>query len=161
MIILALGSNIGDKALYLQKTLDLLDKNNIKVIHKSSVYETEPVGYKDQNDFYNMIIEVKTNIKPFKLIDILLDIESQLGRERLFLNSPRTIDIDIIAYKNEIINTDKLQLPHPRYKERNFVLMPLNEINPDFCDPFTLESISKLLNKCNDTNKVIKVVDNV
>lgn len=106
--------------------LDSFDE--IKVVSTSSIYETDPVGYEDQDKFLNMVIKVNTSLGPFELLDTCLDIEQKLGRKREIKWGPRTIDLDILLYNNENIETENLTVPHPRMKERAFVMIPLMEI---------------------------------
>ncbi|MBE6741675.1 MAG: 2-amino-4-hydroxy-6-hydroxymethyldihydropteridine diphosphokinase [Ruminococcaceae bacterium] len=130
--ILALGSNLGDKKQNLEKAIEAL--NNIPytdVIKTSSVYETEPVDYLRQDNFYNIVIEVKSLFEPNEMLGICMGIESGLGRIRGIKNGPRIIDLDIIFAEDKIIKTKNLSVPHLRYNERNFVISPLLEIHPE------------------------------
>ncbi|EIJ80058.1 2-amino-4-hydroxy-6-hydroxymethyldihydropteridine pyrophosphokinase [Bacillus methanolicus PB1] len=146
---IALGSNIGDRYAYLKKAVLELDSfEEIKVVRTSSIYETDPVGYEDQNKFLNMVIKVNTSLGPFELLDICLDVEQKFGRKREKKWGPRTIDLDILLYNNENIETEKLKVPHPRMKERAFVMIPFMEIRNSMLpvmkkpfDPF-LETIA-------------------
>lgn len=129
---IALGTNIEPRKSYLDQALVALEEQtDIKIIKESSIYETEPVGYLDQKSFLNMVIEVDTTFSAIELLDYCQSIEQELGRERTIRFGPRTIDLDIIVYNQEDINTDRLTLPHPRMHERAFVLIPFNEIAPD------------------------------
>jgi len=129
---LGLGSNMGDRKKYLLQALAHLEENNnIKIIKKSSIYETEPVGFKEQNLFLNMVIKINTDLRPWELLDYCQKIENLLGRERTVKWGPRTIDIDILIYEGFEMTTKKLTLPHPRMQERAFVLIPLKEIAPE------------------------------
>ena len=129
---IALGTNIESRKSYLDQALIALKKQaDIKIIKESSIYETEPVGYLDQECFLNMLIEVETTLSAIELLDYCQSIEEELGRERTIRFGPRTIDLDIIVYNEEDSNTDRLTLPHPRMHERAFVLIPFNEIAPD------------------------------
>jgi len=130
--IISLGTNIGDRKKNLEKAIDAI--NNIPytdVIKASSVYETEPVDYLRQDNFYNIVLEVRSQFEPAEMLGICLGIESGLGRIRGIKNGPRIIDLDLILAEDRIINSKNLVVPHPRYKERNFVLTPLLEIHPD------------------------------
>ena len=158
MIILSLGSNIGNKEENLRKARELLTKNNVAITNYSSLYHTEPIGYTDQDNFYNQILQITTKYSPIELLKVINKIETELGRERIFKNSPRTIDIDIICYNKEIVNNDKLIIPHLEYKNRKFVLEPLAEIMPDFRDPESGVIIKKLIDKCTDTTQIKKVI---
>ena len=158
MIILSLGSNIGNKKENLRKARELLTKNDVLITNHSSLYRTEPIGYTDQDDFYNQILHVTTKYSPTELLEVINKIETELGRERTFKNSPRTIDIDIICYNNEIVSNDRLVIPHLEYKNRRFVLEPLAEIRPDFRDPESGDIIKELLDKCTDTTQIERVI---
>lgn len=131
MIYIALGANIGERAAQLSDAIDEMGKMGVMVTKQSSVYETAPVGYTDQPSFYNMVVEVETHQSVTDLLDTLQQIERQLGRERLFKNGPRTIDLDILYYNGEDIQSEHLTVPHPRMQERAFVLAPLAEIAPE------------------------------
>lgn len=129
---LSLGSNLGDRMSYLCDALLLLSKLDFVAIEMvSSVYETDPQGYLDQTDFLNIVCRIKTELTPEELLSEIGKIESILGRERSIRFGPRTIDIDILTFENEVRNTEKLILPHPRMLERQFVLIPMNEIMPE------------------------------
>ncbi|WP_215145747.1 2-amino-4-hydroxy-6-hydroxymethyldihydropteridine diphosphokinase [Exiguobacterium qingdaonense] len=130
MIYIALGANIGERATQLSAAIDEMERTGLTVTKQSSVYETAPVGYTEQPSFYNMVVEVETRQSPDELLDILQQIEHRLGRERLFKNGPRTIDLDILFYNEEDIQSEYLTVPHPRMQERAFVLAPLAEIAP-------------------------------
>jgi len=127
--ILSLGSNIGDRKANLREAIDkIASHDKITLVDVASLYETEPVGYADQPDFLNTCISIRTSLEPLRLLDVTSSIENEMGRKRLIRWGPRNIDIDIILYGDETINTDRLIVPHPRYKERAFVLMPMREI---------------------------------
>lgn len=117
---------------FLCKALSLLSRIDFVTVDLvSSVYETDPQGYLDQADFLNIVCRIQTELTPEELLSVIGKIESILGRERLIRFGPRTIDIDILTFDNEVRNTDKLTLPHPRMNERQFVLIPLYEIMPE------------------------------
>ncbi|MFP7480117.1 2-amino-4-hydroxy-6-hydroxymethyldihydropteridine diphosphokinase [Terribacillus saccharophilus] len=126
---IALGSNIAPRETYLQQAIQTLSEHEeIKLKQISTVYETDPVGYEDQDQFLNMVAEVETNLDPLELLHICQDIEQDLGRKRIIRWGPRTVDLDILLYSNENMNVEELILPHPRMHERAFVLVPLAEI---------------------------------
>ena len=126
---LGLGSNIGDRKQQLLKAIDLIGNiKGIKVTKQSSIYETAPIGYTDQPNFLNLCLEIETELSPQQLLKHCLDIEQQLHRVREIRWGPRTLDIDILLYSDNIIETDNLSIPHPRMQERAFVLIPLNDI---------------------------------
>lgn len=132
-IYLGLGSNLGDRLDYIERALDGISDLG-KIVQKSDIYETEPVGYKDQGDFLNMVIEFQTPLSPFALLSELQRIESKLGRDRANEKrfGPRVIDIDILLFNDEVVDTEILKIPHPRMHERNFVLIPLRQISPNY-----------------------------
>ncbi|WP_242145725.1 MULTISPECIES: 2-amino-4-hydroxy-6-hydroxymethyldihydropteridine diphosphokinase [unclassified Bacillus cereus group] len=131
-VYIALGSNMGDRYTYLTQAINLLDKNsNIQVEDVSSVYETDPVGYTDQNRFLNLVIKISTNLLPQELLTVTQKIEIELGRKREIRWGPRTIDLDILLYNQDNIEAENLIVPHPRMFERAFVIVPLLEINQD------------------------------
>jgi len=128
---LGLGSNVGDREEYIEQAIFLLSKTpGIKMRKKSANYETEPVGNTDQPQFLNAAIEIQTALDPYKLLSVLQETENALGRERDVEWGPRTIDLDILLYDDQIISDDKLQIPHALLHERLFVLKPLSEIAP-------------------------------
>lgn len=133
---LGLGTNIGDRGRNLGEALRrLAEIAGVETV--SSIYETEPVGYREQPEFWNVVVRVRTDLPAAQLMRALITIERDMGRERTFRNAPRLIDIDILLYDDVITTTDDLQLPHPRMHERAFVLKPLLEIAPDITDPRT------------------------
>ncbi|MFQ3546666.1 2-amino-4-hydroxy-6-hydroxymethyldihydropteridine diphosphokinase [Halobacillus rhizosphaerae] len=126
----ALGSNIDEREVYLSNALNLLEgKGEITITKRSSVYETDPVGYTDQNEFLNMVVEVETLLSPYQLLDVCQSIEEELGRKRVVKWGPRTIDLDILLYNDENIEVERLRIPHPHMHERAFVMVPLAELN--------------------------------
>ncbi|WP_100374408.1 2-amino-4-hydroxy-6-hydroxymethyldihydropteridine diphosphokinase [Bacillus sp. FJAT-45037] len=128
---IALGSNIGDRAAYLEEAIERLGKlKEVEVIRQSSIYETEPVGYVDQHSFLNMVIEIKTTLAPKKLLEVTQSIEEICGRKRDVRWGPRTIDLDILLYDQQNMKVEDLCIPHPRMWERAFVIVPLYELEP-------------------------------
>ncbi|MEB5793994.1 2-amino-4-hydroxy-6-hydroxymethyldihydropteridine diphosphokinase [Staphylococcus hominis] len=143
---LGLGSNIGDRKQQLLKAIDLIGNiKGIKVTKQSSIYETAPIGYTEQPNFLNLCLEIETELSPQQLLKHCLDIEQQLHRVREIRWGPRTLDIDILLYSDNIIETDNLSIPHPRMQERAFVLIPLNDIASDKKDPRLNEKIYDLV----------------
>lgn len=128
-VYLSLGTNIGNREENLKKAVKLLGKQqSIAIEAISSIYETAPVGYVDQPSFLNIALLVKTNVNPNTVLRICQSIENELGRVRDIRWGPRVIDLDILLYNNDNIETDDLIVPHPRMFERAFVLVPLLEI---------------------------------
>ena len=137
---IALGSNLaGDldcpasQVIRGFQSIDKLPKT--KLIKTSSLYQSAAVGYLNQPDFINAVAEISTQLSPEKLLEALLKIELEAGRERPFANAPRVLDLDVLLYDDLVLNTKKLTLPHPRIHERGFVLLPLAEIAPDLVIP--------------------------
>lgn len=149
-IVLSLGSNVGGRADNLERARDELESAGIKVTRSSDIYETEPFGMSDQNDFLNQVLIIETGRGPEELLSTCLDIEKQMGRKRTVKNGPRVIDIDLLFYKDELIYSDKLVLPHPEIQERKFVLKPLSEIMADQKHPIFGSTIAELLDECED-----------
>ncbi|MBS3128746.1 2-amino-4-hydroxy-6-hydroxymethyldihydropteridine diphosphokinase [Candidatus Woesearchaeota archaeon] len=155
-VFLGLGSNLGDRKAYLEKAMSCL-KEKTKIVACSSLYKTEPVGYGNQNDFYNRVIEIETRLQPKKLLTFLQKIEKKLGKKKKRKNGPRTIDIDILLYDRLVIKEKNLIIPHPRMHERRFVLIPLKEIAPKFVHPKMKKSISELLRSVKEKKRVRKL----
>lgn len=130
--ILSLGTNLGDRKRNIERAVEAINSIPYTDVEKmSSVYETEPVGYARQDNFYNCVVYVVSKFEPNEMLGICLGIEAGFGRERGLKNGPRILDIDVIFADNQKIKTRNLEVPHPRYHERRFVLEPLLEIFPD------------------------------
>lgn len=157
-VFLGLGSNMGDKEGTLQEAVRLLDAvSGIQVLRSSSLYETDPVGYTDQDVFCNLVLEAAVTLSPQKLLEVTQRIEQQLGRTRDIRWGPRTVDIDILLYGNERVDSDFLHIPHPRMTERAFVLIPLAELAPEQNIPFSKDQnmrVCDLLTSLSDTDGV-------
>ncbi|MDI0275534.1 2-amino-4-hydroxy-6-hydroxymethyldihydropteridine diphosphokinase [Bacillus safensis] len=129
---IALGSNIGKKETYLKEAVKKLHEHpEVQVELISSIYETAPVGYENQDDFLNMAVKITTSLRPEELLSLTQKIEQELGRTREVRWGPRTADLDILLYNRENIETEQLVVPHPRMYERLFVLVPMSEICPE------------------------------
>lgn len=152
---LSIGSNMGNRLDTFQTAFRLLDENkHIKLVSCSSLYETDPVGYTDQDCFLNAVFKVETDLKPEELLRICMQIEQELGRKRDIRWGPRTLDLDILLYNHENVETEILSIPHPRMHERAFVIIPLMELELDINLPKMNTSLSDLLDKIPDKEGV-------
>jgi 2-amino-4-hydroxy-6-hydroxymethyldihydropteridine diphosphokinase len=142
-IYLGLGSNVGDRLLNLNKAIELLSEK-IQILKKSKIYVSKAVGYTDQPDFYNMVLYGRTDLSPEELFNFIKDVEKNAGRVYRFHWGPREIDIDILFYNDLVCKSDKLNIPHPRLHERDFVLLPLIELNPKLFHPVLNKRVSDL-----------------
>ena len=145
-VVIALGSNLGDKAANLKGAISELEKI-VQVEKVSSFYSTEPVGGPVQDDFLNAVLISKTNLDPHELLIKCLEIENKFGRKREIKWGPRTLDIDLIAIDNLEINSETLRIPHPLAHRRKFVLQPWHEIDPE-AEIVGQGKISELLARC-------------
>lgn len=133
---IALGGNLEDPVALFLDYLQYIDNHpNMQCIKRSSLYQSAAIGYTGQPDFINAVILIETSLSAMALLDDLQVMEKHHGRQRLFKNSPRTLDLDLLLYDSEVIENDRLLLPHPRMLQRAFVLLPLLEISPDVCMP--------------------------
>ncbi len=144
LIYLSLGSNLGDRRSNLTAVHSALPPD-VVIRESSSIYETEPWGYLNQPDYLNQIILAETQLSARALLAYVKGLEDMIGREPSFRYGPRLVDIDIIFYGDQIIRETDLEIPHPRYKERAFVLVPLAEISPGLIAPGTDQTISDML----------------
>lgn len=135
-VFVALGSNLADPVAQLAAACDEIGRlPQTRLLGRSSLWRSAPVGYLDQPDFVNAVAEVDTTLEPEALLEQLLEIERRHGRVREFANAPRTLDLDIALYGERRIDTPTLTVPHPRMHERAFVLLPLHELAPDLSIP--------------------------
>ena len=170
MIFLGLGSNLsskyGDRFANINLAISFLEVYGIKVIKRSSYYKTPSYPDRKNPKFINIVILVKTNLPPIDLMSVLVFIEEKLERKRVKKNDPRTCDIDIIDYNNQIFNLKfnnlDFTLPHKELTSRNFVLFPLQEISPMWKHPKSKETIDNLIQKLSeeDKNSILKIVKN-
>ena len=156
-VFLLTGGNIGDRKQNLHESSGLLEKHCGKIINRSSIYETAAWGKTDQPNFLNQVVEIETNLGPQQLMQEILKTEQLMGRERKEKYGPRTIDIDILFFNNDIITQPGLIIPHPELQNRRFVLVPLAEIAAAFQHPVLHRSISALLQDCPDELNVNKI----
>ena len=143
-VLLSLGSNLGDRLRHLERGLERL-RAHINLERISSVYETQPVGVRDQPWFLNLVCVGTTRLKPRAVLELIHEIEEGLDRERRERYGPRTLDIDILAYDDRLIDDEDLVVPHPRMTERRFVLEPLAEIAPEWRHPVANKTAKELL----------------
>ena len=153
-----LGSNLGDRAGYLLLAVRGMLDAGLDVIRLSSIYETEPVEYENQPAFLNMVAELRgsTLPSPDQTLARLLRIEYALGRKREVHMGPRTIDLDLLIYKDQQLEAEFLTVPHPRLHSRRFVLVSLNELVPNLVHPVFEKSISELLSQTKDRSAVVR-----
>lgn len=158
-IFLSLGANVGDRVANLTNALNrIAELRGTEVIDYSSVYESAPIGYLEQDNFLNMVVQISTKFTPELLLKNIHKIESDLGRIRRVRWGPRTIDIDILYWGATVMKTDTLAIPHPQIESRKFVLMPLSEIAANFKAPPHFHEIGKILDKNFDESFVEMVL---
>ncbi len=150
---LLLGSNIGDKRKHLQKAVTLLSTIG-KINTTSNYYGSEAWGEKEQHDFINQAIVIKSAMSPYLMLDKIQSIEQEIGREKTYRWGPRVIDIDILLYGDIVMDEDRLTLPHRLLTKRMFALLPLSEVYPDICVPGTEKTIKEHLVDCQDKSRV-------
>ncbi len=153
---LGLGSNKGERKQYLTQAVHEIWQV-VKVEKISSIYETEPVGMEPTESFYNMALEIQTELLPPELLLVLNKIETKLGRKSDTHLQPREIDIDIELYDSYIYRDSSVVVPHPELHKRRFVLEPMNEIAPNIVHPILKKNINELCLTCNDHHSVIRV----
>jgi 2-amino-4-hydroxy-6-hydroxymethyldihydropteridine diphosphokinase len=153
---LLIGGNLGDRLANLKNATKEIELHCGKILSSSAIYETAAWGFTEQPPFFNQALQVETVLSATELMHQLLNIELSLGRERLLPLGPRSIDMDIIYFNSEIIHSEILTVPHPRMEQRNFVLIPLNEIAPNYLHPILHISTTALLNQCKDDSHVYK-----
>ncbi|MCO5231151.1 MAG: 2-amino-4-hydroxy-6-hydroxymethyldihydropteridine diphosphokinase [Chitinophagales bacterium] len=155
---LSLGSNLGDRKNNLLEIAQQLSLHAIEIVQASSIFETKPWGVDNQQpNYFNQVLKIYTSLYPFGLMNVLQSIEKNMGRKEKGNYQPRTADIDIILFNDWMIHSDVLQIPHPRFRERQFVLTPLCQIADDTKDPLTKMTIRELKDNCNDLLDIQKV----
>lgn len=156
---LLIGGNLGNRKENLSKATGLIRKQCGVVINSSSLYETAAWGMAEQPSFLNQVLEISTSLDAKQLMRRILKIENMMGRVRKEKFGPRTIDIDILFYENEILDLLFLKIPHPELQNRRFVLVPLAEINSELQHPVLKKTIAELLEECPDNLEVKKITD--
>ena len=153
-----LGTNLGDKIANLQQAILSISANLISIVSYSDIYETAAWGNTNQDNFFNQVIEVKTELSANDLLQTLLQIEIQMGRVRNQKWEARIIDLDILYFNHEIIDTENLKVPHPYLHVRRFTLAPLVQIAPQFLHPVFNKTNTALLENCSDNSEIKLVV---
>jgi 2-amino-4-hydroxy-6-hydroxymethyldihydropteridine diphosphokinase len=155
---IGIGSNIGDKLINCEKAIsEILKMDHHKLLAKSSLFKTQPMGCTCQDWFVNGVIKIKTDLEAYELLQTLKTIESQLGRAETFRWGPRTIDLDILFFDDIEIDTEQLHIPHPLIQNRQFVLVPLVEIDRDLIHPVLKKTIRELLDNLKEDQGVEKL----
>lgn len=149
-ILLSLGSNVGDREANLKRAQELLGEEGVVIEQLSPIYETEPYGVAEQGYFLNQVVQVKTEKTPEELLETCLAVENTMGRVRNVKNGPRLIDVDVVFYRDEVLNTSRLTLPHPGVPERRFILQPLSDLVPGQAHPVLKKTVQQLLDECTD-----------
>ncbi len=156
------GSNLGDRQLLVNQACKIVEERCGKINAQSCFYETEPWGFKSEHWFLNKVVEITTSLSPDVMMRTLLEIESELGRDRVGRHEgyvSRPMDIDILYYGSQIIDTQLIKVPHPRLHQRRFTLMPLCDIAPDFVHPILKKTNRQLLDECTDSGIVFVKTD--
>lgn len=156
---IGIGSNAGDKVLNCEKAIsEILKIDRHKVLVRSSFFNTRPIGYTAQDWFVNSVIKIETELEPIDLYRMLKAIEIRLGRKETFRGGPRVIDLDLLLFDDRRIETEELQVPHPRFHERQFVLIPLSEIDRDLIHPVLKKTVGELLRGIKEDQGVERLV---
>ena len=158
-IFLALGSNIENRKQHIETAIVLL-REKVHNIIVAPLYETKPRYFEDQQNFLNTVLSGFTDLKPRELLQFTKTVQQKVGRVERFRNGPREIDIDILFYDNVVYKDEELEIPHPRLQERDFVLQPFSDINPDFSHPVLKKTIRELLDTIPEEQRsVIKILE--
>ena len=152
---IGIGSNVGDRKANCLQAFELLAEAG-RVISVSSLYYTEPVGYKEQEDFINAVAALETDLPPADLLALCHSIEDRLGRTRTVRWGPRTVDLDILLYGDVVMNQADLVIPHPLMATRKFVLAPLVELAPEALHPVLRKTVAQLFRELQNSHTVVK-----
>ena len=158
-VFVLLGSNLGDRELLVSQACRIIGERCGMIVAESGLYESEPWGFKAEHWFLNQVIKIETSLSPDKLMQSLLAIEKELGRDRSTPHEgyvSRPIDLDILYFGDKVIDTQMVTAPHPRLHQRRFTLLPLCDIAPDFVHPALKKTNLQLLDECQDTG-VVKI----
>ena len=156
-VFLLLGSNMGDRLLFLKQAIKHIESDIAPVIKTSSIFETQAWGKTDEADYLNQVVEIQTNLPAQDILEKILRIENMLGRKRVQKWGSRIIDIDVLFYGQTIVNEENLQIPHPELHKRRFTLEPLAEIAPELVHPVFNKSILQLKSELKDSLIVKKL----
>jgi len=158
-IYIGLGSNLGDRSANIENAIRLMTEADVRINRKSSVYVSPPWGFEAKDDFYNSVLEIETKLDVNELLLLLKQIEVRLGRTPVSGNGyqSRIIDIDIIDFEGKVLQTERLQIPHPRMDQRLFVLVPLAEIAEEWSHPVSGVGIKELINKISTPESIAKL----
>ena len=155
---IGIGSNTGNKVHHCKKAIaEILKANRHKLLAQSSLFKTQPIGYTSQDWFVNGVIKIETELEPLDLLRILKTIESRMGRAKTVRWGPRVIDLDILFFDEEEIKTEEVQIPHPSLHERQFVLIPLAEIDRNVIHPVLKKTVRELLEALKEDQGVEKL----
>jgi len=159
-VFLAFGANLGNPRDQIKQGIMALNDHGVSVIARSSWFETEPVGMDDQPFFLNLVARASTSLDPYELLAVCQQVEQRAGRVPSVRFGPRHLDIDILLYGDERIESEELTIPHPRMRERRFVLIPLLEIAPDLEDPELNQPYADVLSRLDEGKKVLRSLIN-
>jgi len=154
LVYIAMGSNVGDRAATLARAVEEMSRAGLRVLRRSSLYATQPVGGPPQAWFLNAVVEAETDWMPLRLLHALQAIERSLGRRRMVIRGPRTLDLDVLFYGGSVIRSRELEVPHPRLPQRRFVLAPLAELAPALSHPLLHKTVTELLAETGDSSQV-------